>query len=64
MKRLLKKPPPTTEVAKFKKVIQSLQCYDLIDIMRALIDQFGGGHTTALYEALEEAENELEEEEL
>ena len=43
----------------FQSLIDTLAAYDLIDIMIAFADQHGG--TTPLYEAVEEAQDEIDE---
>jgi hypothetical protein len=46
-------------IAKFNNTINDLEEYDLTDIMLALAEQRGG--TTPLYEAVEEATEELDD---
>lgn len=58
MKRLVQPRPPKKEVALFRARIRALEEYDLTDIMVALADFHGG--TTPLYEAVEEATEEID----
>lgn len=41
------------------RLVSSLQCYELVDVMVALAEQRGG--TTPLYEAVEEATEEIDD---
>lgn len=64
IKKLPKQPKVSARVVwmAFKNAISALEQYELTDIMVALAEQRGG--TTPLYEAVEEATEEIDAEQL
>lgn len=56
--RIYTKPPTKKQAKKFFGLMSKVIEYDLVDIMMALAEEHGG--TSPLYDAIEQAQQELE----